>query len=337
MKEKLHKVVFVVLAVVFFLLPWLIPAVRNYAPGMAVIAGIIFAVGWGNPFAAITGKLSSQLLGVAIVLMGFGMNLDKVLKAGAHGFVYTFIGIAMGLGLGYLLGRLLKIDKNCAWLVSVGTSICGGSAIAAAAPALKAKASDIALASATVFTLNAVALLVFPWIGRSLGFTEPQFGYFAALAIHDTSSVVGASFQYGETALEVGTTVKLARALWIVPVTLFIATFVAGREEGEKRQFKLKVPWFIPGFILAAALVTYLPAIFPGDSGVPDVIAAGGRLLKEISKNLMIFTLFIIGANLSRQKLRELGIRPLIHGIALWAILSVVWCLAIYFNWVNVG
>ena len=324
MKETIRKIAFIALAAAFFLVPWLVAPLRNYAPGVAVIAGIIFSVTVGNPFSKVTGKLSSTMLGWAIIGMGAGMNLEKVLAAGASGFVYTFIGIAMGLGLGYLIGRQLKIDKNCAWLVSVGTSICGGSAIAAAAPALKAKDGDIALASATVFTLNAVALLIFPWIGRALDFTQSEFGYFAALAIHDTSSVVGASFQYGEQALEIGTTVKLARALWIVPVTLFIATFVAPREPGEKRKFKLKVPWFIPGFLIAAAIVTYVP-------GTAQV----GGFLKEISKYLMVMTLFIIGANLSRQKLKELGIRPLIHGIALWLILSAVWCLAIHFGWVK--
>lgn len=325
MKERIRQVVFVILALAFFLGPWLIPQVRNYAPGIAVIAGIIFAVTVGNPFAKFTGKLSSQLLGAAIVGMGCGMNLQEVLAAGAQGFVYTLIGIALGLLLGTTLGKMLRIDKNCSWLVSVGTSICGGSAIAAAAPALKAKSGDIALASATVFTLNAVALLIFPWLGQALGFSQAQFGYFAALAIHDTSSVVGAAFQYGEEALEIGTTVKLARALWIVPVTLFIASFVAEKAPGEKRTFKLKVPWFIPGFLIAAAIVTYIPHT-----------AAAGGFLKEISKYLMVFTLFIIGANLSREKLRELGIRPLVHGVVLWLILSTVWCMAIYFQWVNV-
>ncbi len=324
MKEQIRKIAFLSLAAAFFILPWVFPVLRNYAPGVAVIAGIVFAVTAGNPYSALTAKLASPLLGAAIVGMGAGMNLEKVLTAGAQGIVYTFAGIAMGLGLGVWLGKKLRIDKNCTWLVSVGTSICGGSAIAAAAPALKAKSSDIALASATVFTLNAVALLIFPALGHALGFSQSQFGYFAALAIHDTSSVVGASMQYGETALEVGTTIKLARALWIVPVTLFISSFIAEPEPGEKRKLKLRVPWFIPGFLIAAALVTYVPAT-----------AEAGHFLKELSKYLMILTLFIIGANLSREKLRELGVRPLVHGVLLWVILSTVWCVAIYYHWVR--
>jgi uncharacterized integral membrane protein (TIGR00698 family) len=334
-KEVIKKIVFIVLALTFFAVPWICPAVRDYAPGAAVICGIIFAISVGNPFSKITGKLSSHLLGAAIVLMGFGMDLKKVLQAGADGFIYTFAGIAMGLTFGWLLGRFFKIDKNCAWLVSVGTSICGGSAIAAAAPALKAKSSDIALASATVFTLNAIALFLFPYLGRVLGFTETQFGYFAALAIHDTSSVVGASLQFGETALEVGTTVKLARALWIVPVTIFIACCVASKDTEGKRSFKIKVPWFIPGFIFAAAVMTYLPMLSGADSVLSGALNGAGKFLKELSKYLMIFTLFMIGANLSRAKLKELGLRPLLHGVTLWLILSSVWCLAIYFKLVN--
>ena len=267
---------------------------------------------------------SKKVLKFAIILLGLSLNISTILHVGRLSLTVMVFTLLTCFGGGHFIGKALGLNWKLSNLISAGTGICGGSAIAAAAPALKAKDGDIALASATVFTLNAVALLIFPWIGRALGFTDSEFGYFAALAIHDTSSVVGASFQYGEQALEIGTTVKLARALWIVPVTLFIATFVAPREPGEKRKFKLKVPWFIPGFIIAAAIVTYVP-------GTAQV----GGFLKEISKYLMVMTLFIIGANLSRQKLKELGIRPLIHGIALWLILSAVWCLAIHFGWVK--
>ena len=312
------KVSFIVVALAFFIVPWTWAPARDYAPGLAVVSGIIFSILWGNPFAQITGKMTSTLLGATIVGMGCGMNLIKVLQAGASGFLYTVIGIASGIGLGVLVGKQLKMPRNAMYLISVGTSICGGSAIAAAAPALKAKAHDIAIASATIFALNAVALLIFPPIGKMLGFTETQFGYWAALAIHDTSSVVGASFQYGPTALEVGTTVKLARALWIVPVTLFLSWFIAEKEEGESNKLKLKVPWFIPGFLIAAAIVTWLPAVAP----------AGG-FIKEISKYLMVTTLFLIGANLNKDKLKELGLKPVLHGVILWLILSVGWCAAI--------
>lgn len=329
MKTLLHRVAFIAVAAAFFILPWVIPTLRDYAPGVAVIAGVIFAVTIGNPYSSITQRLTSPLLGAAIVGMGGGMNLMRVLQAGAHGMIYTIVGIVAGLGLGAWLGKRLGLAKDTWCLVSVGTSICGGSAIAAAAPALKAKAHDVAIASATVFTLNAVALLVFPAVGHALGFSQHQFGYWAALAIHDTSSVVGATFQYGAEALEVGTTVKLARALWIVPVTLFISCCIADKDpasDGARGKFRLRVPWFIPGFIAAAAIVTWIPAVAPV-----------GAFLKELSKYLMITTLFLIGANLSREKLKELGLRPVLHGTILWIVLSCAWCAAIKFGWVNCG
>ena len=256
---RVKQVIFLALAAAFFLLPWIFPAVRNHAPGVAVLCGVAFAVLWGNPYEAVTAKLTSPLLGAAIVGMGFGMNLAEVLRAGAHGMIYTLAGISLGLGLGIVLGRRLGLQKNTMYLISIGTSICGGSAIAAAAPVLKAKAHDIAIASAVVFTLNAVALLVFPAVGHALGMSQYQFGYWSALGIHDTSSVVGATMAFGPEALEVGTTVKLARALWIVPVTLFLSMCVAPAGEGEKRKIRFRIPWFIPGFLAASALVTWVP------------------------------------------------------------------------------
>lgn len=328
----LKKIIFGLLALAFFIVPWIWSPARDWAPGIAVLAGILFSVTWGNPFAAYTAKITSNLLGATIVGMGFGMNLIAVLRSGSNGFLYTFIGIALGIGLGGVLGKLLKVSKNAAYLVSVGTSICGGSAIAAAAPVLKAKSHDIALASATVFLLNAVALWIFPAIGNALGFNQVQFGYWAALGIHDTSSVVGASMAYGEEALEVGTTVKLARALWIVPVTLFLSWFIAEKEEGESKKFKLRVPWFIPWFLAASAVVTFLPRWIPCTT---ETVAVCGGLIKDISKFLMITTLFLIGANLNRDKLKELGLRPVIQGLILWLILASVWCAAIHFEWIK--
>ena len=323
-----RKVCFIILTVCFFAVPWAYAPARNWAPGIAVLAGIIFSLFCGNPFAAYTSKYTSNLLGATIVGMGFGMNLVKVVKAGANGFAYTFTGIVIGIGMGVLLGKLLKVSKNTSYLVSVGTSICGGSAIAAASPVLKAKAHETALASATVFLLNAVALWIFPVTGRYLGFDQQQFGYWAALGIHDTSSVVGAAMAYGEEALEIGTTVKLARALWIVPVTLYLAWFVAEKDEYD-RKVKLKIPWFIPYFILASAIVTWLPEIVPSTA---EQVAWCGAFIKNISKYLMISTLFLIGANLNKDKLRELGLSPVVHGFVLWLILAVLWCAAIHFK-----
>ena len=334
MMTVLKKIIFLLTAAAFFAVPLMYPPARNWAPGLAVLTGIVFAVTWGNPFAAQTSKITSDLLGATIVGMGFGMNLVEVLRAGGSGFLYTFGGIVMGLGLGLLLGRIFGIPRNASCLISVGTSICGGSAIAAAAPVLKAQSHEIAMASATVFTLNAIALWVFPEVGNALGFSQEQFGYWAALGIHDTSSVVGASMAYGEKALEIGTTVKLARALWIVPVTMFLAwTFPCDPENG-KRKFKLKVPWFIPGFLLASALVTALPHMIPAATEAVDVT---GGFLKNISKFLMIVTLFLIGANLNRAKLKELGFAPYLQGVILWILLASFWCAAIYWNWIPCG
>ena len=321
------KSAFLLFAAAYFLVPWIWAPARDWAPGLAVLSGILFSVLWGNPFASYTSRITSNLLGATIVGMGFGMNLTEVLLAGGSGFLYTLAGIVLGLSLGMGLGRLLGVSRNAAWLVSVGTSICGGSAIAAAAPVLKAKSHDIALASATVFLLNAVALWVFPAVGSALGFTQEQFGYWAALGIHDTSSVVGASMAYGEEALAVGTTVKLARALWIVPVTIFLSCFASEKTEAEGRRFRVRIPWFIPCFIAASALVTFLPGIFPAAA---DFTGTCGAFIRNVSKYLMITTLFLIGANLSRSKLKELGMRPVIMGTILWLILASLWCTVIY-------
>lgn len=323
-KQTMNQVEFAVLSAAFFVVPWIFPQLNNYAPGAAILAGAAYVFAFGNPFATYTAQWVSPMLGAAIVGMGFGMNLPAVLKAGGSGFIYTVIGISMGLALGFWLGKKLKLSRDSLMLISVGTSICGGSAIAAAAPVLRAKSHDIALATATVFILNGVALLIFPPLGHWMGFDQTQFGTWAALAIHDTSSVVGASMQYGETALEVGTTIKLARALWIVPVALFLSFMVRKETHAETGKAKIKVPWFIPGFLIAAMIVTWVP-------GVKVV----GDFLQTFSKHLMVLTLFFIGANLNIAKIKELGIRPLLHGVILWVILGTVWGGAIYLNWVK--
>jgi uncharacterized integral membrane protein (TIGR00698 family) len=322
MNEKWKMVIsrgsFLLTGAVFLFLPVFCYEFRSHAPGVAVITGAIFAIVFGNPFARFTEKLVSPLLGAAIVGMGFGMNFFDVLKAGADGVGYTFIGIAAGILLGVVIGKRLGVTRDTMYLISIGTSVCGGSAIAAAAPVIKAKAHDIAIASATVFTLNAVALLVFPVIGHMFNMTQVQFGYWSALGIHDTSSVVGATYQYGSEALAVGTTVKLARALWIVPVTLILSWLIAPLEPGKSRKLKFKLPWFIPGFIGAAMLVTLIPGT-----------ASAGNMLKTFSQYIMILTLFFIGANINRAKLRELGFKPVLQGIILWLILATSWGVAI--------
>ena len=323
-KEFFARIAFLAVAGFFFFGPWAWPEFRNHAAGVAVVTGVIYALLFGNPFLARTSKLSGTLLGVAIVGMGGGMNLVQVLKAGADGLVLTVVGISAGLALGVGLGRLFGVSRDARWLIAVGTSICGGSAIAAVTPILKAKPHDVALSVATVFILNAVALLIFPPLGHWLGLDQHVFGTWAALAIHDTSSVVGACYQYGPEALDVGTTVKLARALWIVPVALFVGAVVA-RGDGSgadiAKKPRAKVPWFIPGFLLAAAVVTYVPGT-----------AEAGRFAKNLAQYLMVATLFLIGANLSRDKLKELGPRPFLLGVALWLLLGTGWGFAAKFG-----
>lgn len=327
-KTRYAQTAFLLVTLSFFGGPWLVPAFRNHAAGAAVVSGVVYALCFGNPFLATTAKLSGTLLGVAIVGMGFGMNLIKVLRAGANGLVLTVIGIAAGLAIGVWLGRLFGVSRDARWLIAVGTCICGGSAIAAVTPILKAKPHDVAISVVTVFVLNATALLLFPLLGHWMGLSEDTFGCWAALAIHDTSSVVGATYQYGATALETGTTIKLARALWIVPVSLFVSWVVvrgqaaAAAGNGEKPKHKVKLPWFIPGFLMAAALVTCVPAM-----------ADTGRQVKELAQYLMVTTLFLIGANLSRDKVKELGPRPFLLGVALWLILGTSWGIVAWLGW----
>ena len=323
-KEFFARIAFLAVAGFFFFGPWAWPEFRNHAAGVAVVTGVIYALLFGNPFLARTSKLSGTLLGVAIVGMGGGMDLVQVLKAGADGLGLTVVGISAGLALGVGLGRLFGVSRDARWLIAVGTSICGGSAIAAVTPILKAKPHDVALSVATVFILNAVALLIFPPLGHWLGLDQHVFGTWAALAIHDTSSVVGACYQYGPEALDVGTTVKLARALWIVPVALFVGAVVArgdGSGADVAKKPRAKVPWFIPGFLLAAAVVTYVPGT-----------AEAGRFAKSLAQYLMVATLFLIGANLSRDKLKELGPRPFLLGVALWLLLGTGWGFAAKFG-----
>ncbi|MGZ3687747.1 MAG: YeiH family protein, partial [Bdellovibrionota bacterium] len=230
---------------------------------IALFLGIAIAIFLGNPLLDRTKKITTPLLQASVVGLGAGMNLQTVARAGLQGVGYTIIGIATTLLIGTLLGRVFRITRDASLLVTVGTAICGGSAIAAVASTVRAKQQDISVALGTVFILNATALVIFPWIGHQLALSETQFGLWAALAIHDTSSVVGATMSYGRHALEVGTTVKLARALWIVPVALGIG-LMRSREKGEVAASKAKRPWFILGFLVMAALVTWIPQLETG-------------------------------------------------------------------------
>ncbi len=319
-----------------FFLGLLIAASGVASPPAALIGGIAFGFAFEHPYRAESAKLARLLLQASVVALGFGMNLHQVLHAGRSGFVYSALGIALAMALGLLLGAALKISGRASFLITAGTAICGGSAIAAVAPITGASEEEISVAMGTVFLLNSVALLLFPPIGAALHLTENQFGLWAALAIHDTSSVVGAAAKYGPQALAVGTTVKLARALWIVPVSLLTAAFMARLTPARARQTlsgapsavtraKLTIPWFILLFALAAAATTYLPRFAPQYSA-----------LHTLGKSGLLATLFLIGTSLSRRTLRQVGLKPLLQGIALWLVVASLSLFAIYRGYISI-
>ncbi len=285
---------------------------------MALVAGLFFGAIASHPYPGESRQISRYLLQAAVVGLGFGMNLHEVLRAGRSGFLYTAVGIAFALTLGTLIGKLVAVQQRAAFLISTGTAICGGSAIAAVGPVVGATEDEMSVSLGTIFLLNSVALLTFPAIGTALKLSQTQFGLWAALAIHDTSSVVGACAKYGLPALAVGTTVKLARALWIVPVT--VATAV---KTGSKTR--IQWPWFILFFCLAAMANTYLLAGLP----VYHFLSSAGKLM-------LIFTLFLIGATLSPAALRKVGPRPLIQGVLLWIVVAVTSLLAIRAGWIGI-
>lgn len=303
-----------------------LPAVHWHAwpAWVGLLVGVLVALTLGNPQASRTRSWTSRLLAWSVMGLGAGMNLRTVAVVGLQGFGYTMIGISMTLGLGVLMGHWLKVRHNTSILVSVGTAICGGSAIAAAAPVLQADEEETSLALATVFLLNASALLVFPVIGHWLALGERPFGVWAALAIHDTSSVVGAASSYGTDALAVATTIKLARALWIVPLTLGLGVWVARREHRAAGHAKVKRPWFILGFLAAAALVTFFPALKPL-----------GTLVSKAAVRMLVLTLFLLGLGLSRASVAKVGPRPFLQGVLLWIVVGSGTLGAILAGWIH--
>jgi uncharacterized integral membrane protein (TIGR00698 family) len=291
---------------------------------MALLAGVAFAFVFGNPYATFLKRWTSPLLQTAVVGLGAGMNLAVVLKTGARGLGYTALGIVFTLLLARLLAGFLKTDPVISLLIGVGTAICGGSAIAAVAPVIRAKGEQTSVALGVVFLLNSAALLIFPRIGALLALSPGAFGLWAALAIHDTSSVVGAALSFAPDAVAVATTVKLARALWIVPVALWAAQLPLAKT-GEGPRGKTKRPWFLLGFVAAAALATYVPGM--GNAGA--TVAALGR-------HLLVLTLFFVGATLSRNALRAVGWRPFVLGLSLWMVVATATLGAVRAGWIAV-
>jgi uncharacterized integral membrane protein (TIGR00698 family) len=301
--------------IVFFLL---IIACLFISPPIALALGLILAFTIGNPYAEQSKKTTKYLLQFSVVLLGFGMNLENVIKAGKDGILFTIATIFGTLFLGYFVGKLLKINEKTSALISSGTAICGGSAIAAVAPAINADSEETSVSLGTIFILNSIALFVFPLIGHSLNLTENQFGIWAAIAIHDTSSVVGASAKYGNEALQIATTVKLARALWIAPIALVFA-YLYRSKDGENKS-KVAIPWFIFLFLLATVFRTYAPSAI-----IPSLFDS----LVNLAKTGLTVTLFLIGASLSRETLKKVGIRPMLQGIILWFVISIAALLAV--------
>jgi uncharacterized integral membrane protein (TIGR00698 family) len=298
----------------------ILAAVGILSPPMALVAGLIFGLTMVHPLPRESQTVAKFLLQASVVFLGFGMNLCEVVHAGREGFLFTACGLAFALTLGLGLGKLMRVSQKASLLITCGTAICGGSAIAAIAPVADAGEEDMAVALGTVFTLNAVALLLFPFIGWHFHLSQTQFGLWAALAIHDTSSVVGAAARYGQQALAVGTTVKLARALWIIPVALVTAMIFSRRTGGKA---KITIPWFIGLFVLAAVARTYVP-----------LSVATFTKMSALGKSGLTVVLFLIGTGLSRETIRRVGVRPMVQGIALWVVVATMSLLAIRAGWI---
>ncbi len=318
LKQNLAKIIYPVVAAAC-LTAWASSAI-------ALLIGVLLAILLGNPYLKESQKYTHVLLGFSVIGLGAGMNLQVIGKVGLQGVGYTVIGIGTALLAGTLLGRWLKTSKDTSILITVGTAICGGSAIAAVAAVIRAKSSEVSVALGIVFILNGLALFIFPAIGHHFLLSEGQFGLWSALAIHDTSSVVGSTLQYGPYAVEVGTTIKLARALWIVPVAFMIGIIRTQTTKEESHKAKAKKPWFILGFIFAAAIVTYFPALQPM-----------GHIVESVAKRVLVLTLFLIGSNLTLETLKSVGFKPFIQGILLWIIMASTSLATIVYGLISVA
>lgn len=301
-----------------FLAGLLVVATGLISPALALVLGLFVGLALTNPFPCESKRFAKISLQASVVALGFGMNMNQIAHAGRSGFLYTFLSITGAMLIGLTLGYFFHVNKRSSFLITAGTAICGGSAIAAVGPLAGANEEEMAVSLGTVFILNSIALLLFPVIGLGLHLTQTQFGLWAALAIHDTSSVVGATAKYGPTALAVGTTVKLARALWILPLSVVTSALI-------KNKAKIQVPWFILFFCLAAFANSAVPALRP------EFIAAS-----KAGKIGLSVTLFLIGASLSRESLKRVGVRPLLQGLLLWIVVGTTTLSLILLHWIHV-
>jgi uncharacterized integral membrane protein (TIGR00698 family) len=300
-----------------FFVGFLLAASGLLSPPLALIAGLVFGLTFVHPYPLDTRRLSKFLLQASVVGLGFGMNLAEVVKVGRSGFIYTACSITAVLLLGLAIGRWFGVARTSSFLITAGTAICGGSAIAAVGPIANATEEEMAVSLGTVFVLNSIALLLFPAVGWALHLSQTQFGLWSALAIHDTSSVVGATAKYGALALAVGTTVKLARALWIVPVSVLTSIL-------KQSKRSIQWPWFIALFCLAAVANTYVP-----------LFGFAYPVLSRLGKLGLTVTLFLIGSGLSKATLRQVGVRPLLQGTLLWAVVAMGSLLLILQGWIH--
>ena len=312
--KKNNKILYVSILsmLVVGLLDGYVPRLSTFSswitPPVALFFGLAFALLCGQAYPKFNKKVSKKLLQYSVVGLGFGMNLHASLASGKEGMMFTIVSVVGTMLIGMFIGRkILNVNRDTSYLISSGTAICGGSAIAAVGPVIKAKDSDMSVALATIFVLNAIALFIFPVLGEWLGLTQQEFGTWAAIAIHDTSSVVGAGAAYGEEALQVATTIKLTRALWIIPLAL-VTSFIF-----KSKDQKISIPWFILWFIVAILINTYLL------NSVPEV----GIAISGLARKGLIITMFFIGASLSTDVLKSVGVKPLLQGVLLWLVISI--------------
>lgn len=293
---------------------------------IALFVGLVFAFTFGIPFPKFNKKLSKYLLQASVVGLGFGMNLEKSLQSGADGMLFTIVSVIGVMIIGILLGKYMRIDGKTSYLISSGTAICGGSAIAAVGGVMKANENEMAVSLGVIFILNAIALFIFPPLGHFFGLSQAQFGTWAAIAIHDTSSVVGAGAAYGAEACELATLIKCTRALWIIPLAFFTMWYYRNDKSGEGKA-KISIPWFILLFVVAMIINTYTPqSIMPVMGGIYNTLVV-------IAKQCLIAVLFAIGASLSLKVIRQVGVKPLIQALTLWMVIGAGSLFVImYFN-----
>ena len=315
MKQTARIVYIALIALILF--PFANFGLPQISAPIALLCGLIFAFIFPNPCPKFNKKTSKYLLQVAVVCLGFNMNLQESLKSGSEGMLFTVVSVVGVMCLGVLLGYWLHINRKTSYLISSGTAICGGSAIAAVGPVVKADENEMAVSLGVIFILNSIALFIFPPLGHLLDMSQQQFGTWAAMAIHDTSSVVGAGEIYGEEALQLATLIKLTRALWIIPLAL-VTMFIF-----RDKTAKISIPWFIFIFVLAMVINTYV--------ALPEWFVT---TMVWIAKRGMVVTLFLIGASLSMKSIRQVGVKPLVQAVALWVVISIS-SLAVVLNTVS--